>query len=255
MDRGSELQRGLVHGTASELSDAGGVRDRIVVVGARGRGFEDARFVPSPPGDQLRAGVEDLLDWVNKPPSLPTVVVAAMTHYQFESLHPFSDGNGRIGRLLVIVQLLRDALIREPLLVVSPWFEQHRDQYQSALLELSLDGRWDPWVTFFAEGVAASAAASQRKVEHLVSLQESLRATVQQARKRGAAERIAADLIGDPFVTGPDVAGRYDLSLQGALNAIRTLISLGILDPAPERLTRHGAQLYRSPPVLDVLLS
>ena len=251
----SELQRGLVHGTANELSDAGGVRDRIVVIGARGPGFEDARFVPPPPGDQLRAGVEDLLDWMDKPPSLPTVVVAAMTHYQFESLHPFSDGNGRIGRLLVIVQLLRDALIREPLLVVSPWFEQHRDQYQSALLELSQDGRWDPWVTFFAEGVAASAAASQRKVEHLVSLQESLRATVQQARKRGAAERIAADLIGDPFVTGPDVARRYDLSLQGALNAIRTLISLGILEPAPERLTRHGAQLYRSPAVLDVLLS
>lgn len=65
------------------------------------------------------------------------MVVAAMAHYQFESLHPFSDGNGRLGRLLVIVQLLRGALIREPLLVVSPWFEQRRAEYQDALLRLS----------------------------------------------------------------------------------------------------------------------
>ena len=101
----SELQRTLVRGTAGELSDAGGLRDRIVVIGARGRGFDEARFVPPPPGDQLRSGVEDLLRWIEKPPDLPSVVQASMAHYQFETLHPYSDGNGRLGRLLVIVQL------------------------------------------------------------------------------------------------------------------------------------------------------
>src|ERR1044071_5742165 len=95
-----ELQGMLVRGTAGELSDAGGFRDRIVVIGARGRPLRDARFIPPPPGDQLRAAVEALLDWIVAPPKLPTVVQAAMTHYQFETLHPFSDGNGRIGRLL-----------------------------------------------------------------------------------------------------------------------------------------------------------
>jgi Fic family protein len=248
----NELQRTLVRGTAGELGDAGGLRDRIVVIGRAGSSFADARYVPPPPGDQLRAGMEDLLGWLAGPPKLPTVIHAAMTHYQFEALHPYSDGNGRLGRLLVIVQLLRGALIREPLLVVSPWFERRREQYQDALLGLSRDGRWDSWVAFFAEGVAASAAESQQKVEWLVKLQADLRLRVQTARKRGAAERLAADLVGGPYVTSPGVARTYGLTNQGAANSIRTLVELGILAPTPLRASR-GAQVYVAPDVLRAL--
>jgi Fic family protein len=246
-----ELQQMLVDGTRGQLSDSGGLRDRIVVIGRRGSSYVDARFIPPPPGDQLLAGVEDLLRWLANPPSLPTVIHAAMVHYQFETLHPYSDGNGRLGRLLVIVQLLRGAVIREPLLVVSPWFEQRREQYQDALLELSCDGRWDTWVTFFAEGVAASAADSQQKVERLVSLQSELRSRVQSARKRGVAEQLAADLVGAPYVTSPSVARRYGLSGQGATNAIKALVDLGILRLSL-RLSR-GTRMYEAPDVVAVL--
>lgn len=248
----NELQSTLVRGTSGELPDAGGIRDRIVVIGARGRGFEDARFVPPPPGDQLRAGLEDLLVWLESPPQLPPVVLAAMAHYQFETLHPYSDGNGRIGRLLVIVQLLRGALIREPLLVVSPWFEQRRERYQDGLLQLSIDGDWDAWIAFFAQGVAASATESQEKVEALVELQAALRQKVQDAGKRGVSERLAADLVGQPYVSGPAVASRYGLSGQGAINAIKTLCALGILINSGIE-TRYGAQMFHAPEVLAVL--
>jgi Fic family protein len=248
------LQRVLVRGTAGDLSDAGGLRDRLVVIGPPGRGFDDARFVPPPPGDQLRAGLEDLLSWIERPPTVPTVVQGAMAHYQFETLHPYSDGNGRLGRLLVIVQLLRGALIREPLLVVSPWFEQRRDAYQDALLAVSVSGEWDSWIAFFAEGVAASAAESQRKVERLVALQSELRSTVQGAGKRGTAERLAADLVGLPYFTRSDVAKRYSLSGQGAFNAIATLLELGIVEVS-SRKTRHGAQVYVAPEVVQVVSS
>jgi Fic family protein len=247
-----ELQKTLVSGTAGELADAGGLRDRIVVIGSPGRGFDDARFVPPPPGDQLRAGVEELLDWIESPPDLPTVVQTAMAHYQFETLHPYSDGNGRLGRLLVIVQLLRGALIREPLLVVSPWFERRRDRYQDALLELSCNGDWDAWIAFFSEGVAVAASESRRKVEQLVALQRNLRSAVQTAGKRGASERLAADLVGLPYLTRADVAERYSLSGQGAFNAISTLIDLGILEESPMR-TWRGAQVYVAPQVVEVV--
>jgi Fic family protein len=246
-----ELQQILVDSTSGDLSDAGGLRDRIVVIGRRASSYADARFVPPPPGDQLLGGVEELLRWLADPPDLPTVIHAAMVHYQFETLHPYSDGNGRLGRLLVIVQLLRGAVIREPLLVVSPWFEQRRAQYQDALLELSCDGQWDAWVTFFAEGVAASAAESQQKVERLVALQAELRLRVQSARKRGAAERLAADLVGGPYVTAPAVARRYELSGQGAANAIKTLVDLDILRPS-FRLS-HGTRMYEAPDVMKAL--
>jgi Fic family protein len=248
-----ELQAALVSGTAGELGDAGGLRDRIVVIGARGRSLDRARFVPPPPGDQLRGGVEAFLDWIYTPPDLPTVVQAAMAHYQFETLHPFSDGNGRIGRLLIIVQLLRGAVIREPLLVVSPWFEARRERYQEALLTLSADGNWDAWIAFFAEGIAATAVVSRTKVETLVALQEDLRARVRAAKKRGTAEQLAADLVGMPFMTVADVAARYRLSAQGATNVIRTLIDLGVLGLDAARGPR-GAQMYSAPDVLRVIL-
>lgn len=249
-----DLQKTLVRGTAGELSDAGQLRDRIVVIGSPGAGFDEARFVPPPPGDQLRAGVEELLAWIASPPDLPTVVLAAFAHYQFESLHPYSDGNGRLGRLLVIVQLLRGAVIREPLLVVSPWFEKRRDQYQDELMRLSCSGDWDRWVRFFAEGVAASALDSQQKVEGLVELQEQLRRRVQDANKRGSAERLAADLVGRPYVDRPWVVKRLGLSGQGAQNAINTLLDLGILEPAQARLARN-ARLYVAPDVMRIITS
>jgi len=206
--------------------------------------------VPPPPGDQLLAGVENLLDWINHPPDIPTVVRAAMAHYQFETLHPFSDGNGRLGRLLVIVQLLRGAVIREPLLVVSPWFEQRRVEYQDRLFEQSRTGAWDQWVGFFAAGVAASAEESRVKVERLVELQDVLRRRVQHAGRRGKAEQVAADLIGNPYVTIPDVRRRYGLSRQGALNIVRTLQQIGVLRPAPFAAA-NGAQFYVSSEVLE----
>jgi Fic family protein len=248
----NELQKALVKDTASELGDSGGVRDRIVVIGARGRSLAEARFVPPPPGDQLRSEVEALLEWIEDPPTIPTVVQAAMAHYQFETLHPYSDGNGRLGRLLVIVQLLRGALIREPLLVVSPWFERQRERYQDELLQLSCTGDWESWIAFFAEGVAASARESQTKVERLVSLQTELRTTVQSAGKRGVAERLAADLVGAPYVSRASVEGLYALSGQGALNAINTLVQLGILEDAG-RTARRGGRMYVAPRVVEVL--
>lgn len=250
-----ELQKTLVRETAGELSDAGQLRDRIVVIGAPGAGFKEARFVPPPPGDQLRAGVEDLLEWVASPPDLPTVILAALAHYQFESLHPYSDGNGRLGRLLVIVQLLRGAVIREPLLVVSPWFEQRRDRYQDELLRLSCTGDWEAWVKFFAEGVAASARDSQQKVERLVTLQDQLRHRVQEANKRGSAERLAADLVGHPYVDRPWVAYRLGLSGQGAQNAINTLVDLDILEPAGWTRPSSNARVYMAAEVVEIASS
>jgi Fic family protein len=248
-----QLQRELVRGTAGELSDAGGLRDRIVVIGPRSGGFDQARFVPPPHGDQLRAGVENLLEWIEDPPAIPLVVQAAMTHYQFESLHPYSDGNGRLGRLLVIVQLLRGAIIREPLLVVSPWFEQRRDQYQDELLSLSCSGDWDSWIAFFAQGVATSAAESQAKVERLVALQADYRSRVHNARKRGVAERLAGDLVGRPYITRRWVSDRYGLSHQGAINAINSLMALGILTEADHISGPFGTRYYQAPAVVEAI--
>jgi cell filamentation protein, protein adenylyltransferase len=175
-----------------------------------------------PISDQLRAGVEGLLRWLAGPRSLPAVVQAGMVHYQFETLHPYSDGNGRIGRLLVIVQFLRAGIIREPLLVVSPWFEQRRDQYQYVLLELSCTGEWDAWLRFLP----------RKESRHLHPSQS--------ARWRRSSNSLVAWL--------------YGVSDQGAAKAIKALVGLEIIQPIKLR-GPHGAQMYGARDVLTILNS
>ena len=226
----ARLQRVLVEDTPSEHDDAGRVRIRQVVVGARGSSVRDCRFVPPPPDDSLRAGLDAWTSWINDPPTLmPRVVRAALAHYQFETLHPFSDGNGRIGRLVIVLQLLRDGALREPILVVSPWFEAHRNEYQDGLLRLSQTGDWDAWVEFFAGGVAVSADSTRVRIDELIQFAENARDLVRAAGISGVAERLSADLIGAPILTASVVAKRYSVSHQGAINALRRLVDVGLL--------------------------
>jgi Fic family protein len=159
-----ELQQILVRGTPSDTPQAGQVRDIQVTIGHRtGASIVDARFVPHPPGDELVARLRELVDWmrVDRSRSIDPVVAAAMAHYHFETLHPFNDGNGRIGRLLIVLQLYSAGVLSEPTLTVSPWFEARRRDYYDALLGVSTDSRWDDWVGFFATGVEASATSTR----------------------------------------------------------------------------------------------
>jgi Fic family protein len=246
----ANLQRILVQGTPGEHDDAGKLRDRQVVIGPRNVSIEEARFVPPPPGDQLAAGFQQWVDWVNDPPAdMPPVVQAGLAHYQFETLHPFSDGNGRIGRLLIVLQLMRQRRLDDAILVVSPWFEARRSEYQDGLLALSQTGNWDEWVRFFATGVGSSAKTTLDRIGRLRQWRDDTLDEVRQARAFGTAERIAADLIGTPVLRANDVARQYEVSHQGAMNALRRLVKLGVL----EERQRYGRVIFTAPAVVDLL--
>jgi Fic family protein len=224
------LQAVLVADTPSERYDAGRLRERQVFIGSRGLPIEESRFVPPPPGDLLRSATADWIDWIREPPQdVSPVVRAAMAHYQFETLHPFFDGNGRIGRLVIALALMRDGVLREPILVVSPWFEAHRAAYQDGLLNLSISGDWDAWVQFFATGVAAAADTTRRRVERLLAWREDALERVRRAGVSGVAERVAGELIGSPIVRAPMIARHHEITPQGAMFALRRLADLGLL--------------------------
>jgi Fic family protein len=244
------LQRILVHDTPGEQSDAGGLRDRQVLIGTRDAPIEDARFIPAPFGDQLKAGFERWVDWVNVADrDLPTVVQAALAHYQFETLHPFSDGNGRIGRLTIVLQLMRQRILKHPILVLSPWFEARRTEYQDALLMLSQTGDWDTWVRFFATGVGAAASTTHERIDQLLSWQQAALSQVREAGITGIAERIAGELAGTPILQAGQVASQHGLSHQGAMNALRRLAELGLV---AER-TRKGRVTFHADAVIKLL--
>lgn len=246
----AELQRLLVRNTPSEHEDAGRIRTKQVVIGPRGSTVRDCRFVPPPPGVILDSDVDSLIGWINDPPAaMPRVVRAALAHYQVETLHPFSDGNGRIGRLLIVLQLLRDGSLREPLLVVSPWFEARRAEYQDGLLELSRSGNWDTWVRFFSRGVTAAADSTRVRVDELLRFADDARETVRGARISGVAERVAGELIGAPILTARVIATQHDVTHQGAIDALRRLVQAGLLR---ERV-RRGRSVFVCDRVVEIL--
>lgn len=224
------LQKILVRGTSGDTADAGRIRSMQVFIGGLGGRLTDARFVPPPPGDQLKAGLEAWIDWVNADNSVPLVVKMALGHYQFETLHPFNDGNGRLGRLICVLQLARAGEMRLPVLNLSPWLEKRRRDYQDHLLNCSVTGKFDSWIQFFCAAIQDQATGAVRKIEALHDWRDAAMKLLAGARIRGGvARQITEDLIGYPLITATSVAKRYGVSYQAANKAVPKLVELGIL--------------------------
>ncbi len=245
-----DLHRTLVSGTSANTAEAGRIRRVQVVIGARGGRVEDARFIPMPEGPPLEAAVNDLLAWMQNPVGdLDPIVATAMAHYQFETLHPFNDGNGRIGRLLIVLQLVTLGVLPEGLLSVSPWFEQRREEYQDLLSHVSATGEWDDWVAFFAKAIEVSAVDSANRISRLLELQSAYHEILREAGARGAVRDIADILIGSPFVNIPNLRDQTGLTYQAVSNAVRRLVELGIL----EQRNTAGVMAFRAPAVFDII--
>ncbi|MGH2709787.1 MAG: Fic family protein [Actinomycetota bacterium] len=245
----SELHAILVRGTPGDSQDAGRVREIQVVIGPEGSRVEDARYVPPPPGDQLVSGLSDWESWIQNE-GIDPVVAVGLAHYQFEALHPFDDGNGRLGRLVVVLQLIRRGALHEGLLTISTWLEQRRKEYQDHLLRVSQTGDFDPWVRFMAQALRAGAEAAIDRIARLLELQDMHRETIRTYPLRGVAAQIAEDLIGRPVVTPTAAARIYDVSYQAANSAIARLLEAGLLDEVTGR--RYG-RVFVSGDVLNAI--
>jgi Fic family protein len=223
------LQKTLVVGTRGDAYDSGQLRKRLVLIGPEGAPIERARFVPPPPGEELEAGVAAWEKWIHaESPHL--LMRVALGHYQFEALHPFSDGNGPLGRLLVVLQLIEAGALKYPLLNIAEWLEPRRQEYQDRLLQLSIDGDFGPWVSFFCTGINEQAEASISRIDRLLGLRESLLDRVLAAGSRGGtAYRVADELIGFPVMDVPWVVQRHKVTYQSARDALERLVSIGIM--------------------------
>lgn len=246
-----DLQKQLVRGTRGDTSDAGRVREIQVCIGSGAGRVAEARFIPPPPGPQLRDGVQAWQHWINaEGDSIPTVVKMALGHYQFETLHPFNDGNGRLGRLVSVLQLAQRGELRVPVLNLSPWLEQRRREYQDGLLSVSMTGHYDPWICFLAAAVEHQARQAVERIEALLGWQESVQTRLRAAQVRGVANTIAGELIGYPMLTPTVAAKLYGVSYPAANTAIQKLSGLGILH---ERTGRRYARVYEAREVLRIV--
>ena len=231
----SGLQAEIVRGTDSDGPEAGALRERQVFIGAKDRPITEARFIPPPPGDRLRLLLDDWLNWINDESireSLQLLVRVALAHYQFETIHPFTDGNGRVGRLVAALQILIDGALKTPVLSVSDWLKEHSSEYRDHLLQVSITGEWAPWVGFFAQAVAASAEDTYRRIMRLLTLREELSKQAREALPRARlAIEIAEGLIAFPMLTVATAQAHYGRSNQANRDAINRLCELGMLEP------------------------
>lgn len=253
-----DLQGLLMRGTPLEKV-SGRVRDTQVVIGRRpdadpaGFPVHAARFVPPPPGVDLETGVRDLLAWLGEDHTgrLDPVIAAAMSHYQFETLHPFRDGNGRVGRLLIVLHLQLTGVLTEPTLTVSPWFEARRSTYYDRLLGVSTRGHWDGFVRFFAEGLQQAANSTREEMVALVEVQAELKDLVRASTLRADSAHALVDLaIATPTFTVRRVESELGLSYGRANKLVGQLVDLGVLrviDPAAYK------RRFFAPRVIDVL--
>jgi len=227
----SELQGELFKQAHKQPRDLGRLRQDPVWIGAKERPIQEARFVPPPPDDRLRTGVDAWDQWVQTEHAhLPPVLRAALAHYQFETLHPFGDGNGRIGRLVVVLQFLRAQTIQHPAVTVSPWFLKRREEYQDHLLQVSCTGDWNPWVRFFCQAVREQCDSIISAADRLLTWLNESRRELHARRWTGAIHNLLEDLIEWPVITITDTAARYGVTQMNATRMVNHLVDIRVLE-------------------------
>lgn len=247
-----QLQNVLATASRRPPPDSGKVREGQVLIGPEGCTVYDARFIPPPGDDRLQAGLDQWERWVTTDRPLPPVVAVAMSHYQFETLHPFSDANGRVGRLLINVQLLQAGSLDAPSLTLSPWLLRRRSEYQDHLLAVSQTGDWNPWVSFFARAVTDQCEAHVKVATDLMAWQGALRNEISQRHWSGVIAELADALIEWPIVTNRVIQDRFDISAPAAKSVTDRLIKIGALI---ELSGRGRGRIFGAQRVIDLVES
>jgi Fic family protein len=219
----------LMRGVRGEHKQPGEFRTSQNWIG--GSGLTDAVFIPPHPD-----GVPELMGelekfWHNEAITVPHLVRLAISHYQFETIHPFLDGNGRIGRLLVPLYLVSHGLLAKPSLYLSDFFERNRASYYDALMRVRIGNDLIHWVRFFLQGVGETAAKGRDVFRQVLSLRTQAEHDVLSLGKRAISARQALNLLyRKPIVTAQDVEKALDVSTPTANALIRELQRLGILE-------------------------
>lgn len=240
-----QLQQTIVKRTPGDTPDAGDIRPYQVAIGPKNRPIEEARFVPCPPGDQLEAGVRAWEEWVAADSDLLIIAKVAIAHYQFETLHPYGDGNGRLGRLVSILQLMRAGELRWPVLNIAPWFETQRDLYQNELLNVTLTGDFSPWVELFANAVEIQAREGLTKIQELLILRDEMVSELRARNLRGSAIEIAEILIGYPVIDVRTASTLIHKTFEATNVAVAKLVEHGILEEITGRSQNRLFGCYR----------
>jgi Fic family protein len=241
-----EIHARLMRGVRGERATPGEFRRSQNWIGPAGSTPATAAYVPPPP-DRL---MECLADWelfLHQRARLPDLVQCAVMHEQFEAIHPFLDGNGRVGRLLITLFLVERGRLSQPLLYLSAYIEAHRQEYYEALQRVRTDGDWAGWLRFFLVGVEETAREAMGQAVRLTDLHDSLRRRLHQKPKAAA---LLDELFANPYISVSRAARLLKVSYPTARQAITWLQKEGLLE---EVTGRSWGRLYLARPILEAI--
>lgn len=218
----------LMSGVRGEHKQPGEFRTTQNWIG--GSSLKDAAFIPPHPSEvpDLMGDLEKF--WHNDAVTVPHLVRIAMAHYQFETIHPFSDGNGRIGRLMIPLYLVRHGLLAKPSLYLSDFFERNRASYYDALMRVRLSNDMIHWVRFFLSGMAETASRGRTAFQQVLQLRTKVEHDILTLGRRAPQARQALNLLyKKPVITAGDLSDALSISTPTANSLIKELSAKGIL--------------------------
>ena len=242
-----EIHGQLMTGTRGGNKSPGEFRQSQNWIGGV-RGLVDATFIPPPP-HEMRAALGNLERFLHDSGGLDPLIVAALAHAQFETIHPFLDGNGRIGRLLITFLLCHEKVLQRPVLYLSHYLKQHRATYYDRLMAIRLAGDWEGWLRFFLTGVGEVAREAEQTARQIVQLCEDIRQRAQAAKMSATGFRLLDHLFQRPFITVNAARDHLGVSYVAANGLIGELCELGVLS---EITGGSRNRVFRFGPYIDL---
>ena len=223
-----ELHARLMEGARGGQFTPGEFRKTQNWIGAAGSTIETATYVP-PPVDEMKNALGAMEAFIHADTELPALVRAGLIHYQFEAIHPFLDGNGRVGRLLIMLLLQEWGVLSQPLLNLSAYFEHYRQEYYDHLLAVSQHGKWEEWLRFFLRGVSAQAQDSIFRMTRLQGIRTRYEELVQADNNPQRMSAVIDFLFSRPILTLRQLETALDIPYMAAKRYVDKLVEAGVL--------------------------
>ncbi len=241
-----EIHAELLRDGRGGLATTGEFRATQNWIGSAGATLQQATFIP-PPAHEMIAALGDFERYLHEDEERPALIEVGLAHAQFETIHPFLDGNGRVGRLLITFLLMHRGVLRRPLLYLSYFFKLHRAEYYDRLMAVRLSGDWEGWLRFFLRGVAETAEEAADKAERIFEMREMQRTRVIDAKLAQHGLPLLALLFQRPLINVGLVTEALDVTFPTANRLVGRFEELGLLT---EITGQKRSRVYRFEPYL-----
>ncbi len=244
-----EMHKILLQGVRGSEKNPGEYKTAQNAIGKRQDTLETAKFVPASPQETPYL-MGNLVNFLNNDSSSNSLYKIAITHYQFEAIHPFRDGNGRIGRLLIMLILSKDKILSQPLLYISEHFNRNRSTYTDLLYDVSSKNKIEEWMLFFLKALETQANSSLQLIQALESYNHELQNSMKEVSESPKMHLLVDLIFKNPFITITDVSKGLDLTIPWASNLVHKLEQKGVLKEITGKKSR---KIFVAQKILDIL--